>query len=77
MKIIFLLLLIGLGFIDHISENTAHSIAYFPPPLKQISSGTTPENMTCAEGLQIIVKKSSGMPACVKPDSVATLIERG
>jgi carboxymethylenebutenolidase len=77
LKIIFLLLLIGLGFIGYISENTVHSIVYFSPPLKQIASGTAPENVTCTEGLQIIIKKSSGMPACVKPDSVAALIERG
>lgn len=77
MKIIFLLLLIGLGFIGYISENTANSLAYFPPPLKQTASGIAPENVTCAEGLQIIIKKSSGIPACVKPNSVAALIERG
>ena len=52
-------------------------IAYFPPPLKQISEGTSPENVTCTEGLELIFKKSNGMPACVKPSSVSKLVERG
>ena len=52
-------------------------IAYFPPPLKQISQGTLPENVTCTEGLELVLKKSNGLPACVKPSSVEKLIERG
>ncbi|MFB5645758.1 MAG: dienelactone hydrolase family protein, partial [Nitrosopumilaceae archaeon] len=52
-------------------------IAYFPPPLKQMSQGTSPENVTCTEGLELVLKKSNGLPACVKPSSVEKLIERG
>jgi len=52
-------------------------LAYFPPPLKQISDGIPPENVTCTEGLEIIFKKSNGLPACVKPSSVSKLVERG
>lgn len=51
-------------------------LAYFPPPLKQISQGTPPDNVTCTEGLELVLKKSNGLPACVKPSSVAKLIDR-
>ncbi len=52
-------------------------IAFFPPPLKQIVSGTLPENVTCTEGLQIVYKSTTKMPACVKKDTASKLIERG
>ncbi|MFQ5573063.1 MAG: alpha/beta fold hydrolase, partial [Nitrosopumilaceae archaeon] len=52
-------------------------IAYFPPPLKQINEGVSPDHVTCTEGLELVLKKSNGMPACVKPSSVVKLIERG
>lgn len=57
--------------------DTVFSIAYFPPPLKQISDGVDPANVTCTEGLELVLKKSNGNPACLKPSSVAKLIERG
>jgi len=53
------------------------SIAYFPPPLKQISQGTEPSNVTCTEGKEIVLKQSNGLPACVNPSSVEKLIVRG
>ncbi len=52
-------------------------IAFFPPPLKQIVSGTLPENVTCTEGLQIVYKSTTNMPACVKPETVDKLMQRG
>jgi carboxymethylenebutenolidase len=58
-------------------DYTVFGIAYFPPPLKQISDGVDPVNVTCTEGLEIVLKKSNGNPACLKPSSVAKLIERG
>lgn len=56
---------------------TAYAIAYFPPPLKQIRSGTLPENVTCTEGLQLVFKSTNDNPACVKPSTVDVLIKRG
>ena len=55
----------------------ANAIAYFPPPLKQISDGVLPENVTCIEGLVIILKSSNNSPACVKLSSAEKLIQRG
>ena len=52
-------------------------ITFDLPPLKQIAYGTSRDNLTCKDGLQIIFKKSNGFPACVKPTTATKLIERG
>ena len=54
-----------------------YGVAYFPPPLKQIQDGTDPSDVTCTEGLELVMKVSNGQPACIKPSSVEKLIERG
>ena len=59
------------------ANDYSYGIAYFPPPLKQIQDGTDPTNVTCTEGLELVMKVSNGQPACVKPSSVEKLIERG
>ena len=69
--IIILSLILGLSQIT-----LAEAIAYHPPPLKQIHQGTDPGNVTCTEGLELVLKFSNGNPACLKPDSVSKLIER-
>jgi carboxymethylenebutenolidase len=55
----------------------ADAIAYFPSPLKQIKEGVNPSEVTCTEGLELVLKQSNGQPSCLKPSSVAKLIERG
>jgi len=55
----------------------ANGAAYFPPPLKQISDGIAPENVTCMEGLSLVLKTANNLPACVKPSSIEMLIQRG
>ncbi len=64
------------GMVENDFQN-AGAIAYFPPPLKQIQDGTNPTNVTCTEGLELVLKQSTGQPACLKPSSVSKLIERG
>lgn len=58
-------------------ETHDHSVAYFPPPLQQIRNGVKATSVMCTEGLELVLKQSNGQPACVKPSSVAKLIERG
>jgi hypothetical protein len=55
----------------------ANTIAYFPPPLKQILDGILPENVTCTEGLSLVIKSTNGLPSCVKHTSIEKLIQRG
>jgi len=62
---------------SQISYDYSYGIAYFPPPLKQIQDGTDPSDVTCTEGLELVMKFSNRLPACVKPSSVEKLIERG
>lgn len=57
--------------------SSVDAIAYFPPPLKQIQEGTDPSNVTCTEGLELVLKFSSGQPACIKSSSIEKLIQRG
>ena len=56
---------------------SSNSIAYFPPPLKQIREGQNPSDVTCTEGKSLVLKQSNGLPACVFASSVSKLIERG
>ncbi len=58
-------------------NSTFSSIAYFPPPLIQISQGVYPSNVTCTEGKSLVLKQSNGLPACVNPASIEKLINRG
>ena len=53
------------------------AVAYFPPPLKQISNGISPENVTCSENFSLIIKITNELPACVNHSSVDKLIQRG
>ena len=55
----------------------SYGVAYFSPPLKQIQNGIDPSDVTCTEGLELVMKSSNGQPACIKPSSVEKLIERG
>lgn len=47
------------------------------PPLKQIQDGVEPRQVQCNEGLQLLLKKSSGSAICVTPSSASTLMQRG
>ena len=46
-------------------------------PLQQFKSGIPASDIQCAQGLELVLKVEDGSPACVKPDSAITLIERG
>lgn len=63
--------------LNQMNLQQAEAIAYFPPPLKQIRDGIDPTNVTCTEGLELVLKQTNGQPACLKPSSVSKLIERG
>ena len=46
-------------------------------PLKQYLDGIPIDKIVCSSDLQLIMKKTNGKPACVQPNSVEKLIERG
>ena len=45
-------------------------------PIKQMKDGISPENILCREGLELVIR-INGMPACVKPETVDRMQERG
>jgi len=51
-------------------------IDYFPPPLKQMKQGISPDEVTCNEGLQLIMR-NGGSSACVRMETAIKLEERG
>ncbi|MDH3856130.1 MAG: hypothetical protein OES27_08430, partial [Nitrosopumilus sp.] len=73
MNLLFLLIIISSSFL--IAE--AGAIVHFPPPLKQVSEGVLPKNVTCSEGFSLIIKTAGASPACVNHTSVEKLIQRG
>lgn len=46
-------------------------------PLQQGGAGIAAGDVICAEGLELVFRSSNGAPACVRPDSVSKLQERG
>ncbi len=61
----------NIDLIRNISENN------ILPPLKQISAGIIPENVTCKDNYELIFKLVDNSPACVQPLTAQKLIERG
>ncbi|MDC8451328.1 MAG: hypothetical protein LV477_00300 [Candidatus Nitrosotalea sp.] len=47
------------------------------PPLEQLNYGISAENVSCINGLMLVLKSEDGSPACVKPKTAQKLIERG
>ena len=46
-------------------------------PRKQVAQGIAPEDVICKEGLELVFKSTNNSPACVNPQTVDKLIERG
>ncbi|HEY7367626.1 MAG TPA: PQQ-dependent sugar dehydrogenase [Nitrosopumilaceae archaeon] len=46
-------------------------------PLKQVREGTLPENVACKTGYELILKSSTGDPACVFAQTAPRLIAKG
>lgn len=72
----FLLLLLSVSLQNHASAEPENKNSLMTP-LAQAKSGIPIEKIVCKEGLQLVMKKTDGKPACLKPSSVAKLIERG
>jgi len=46
-------------------------------PLKQLKQGISLDKIICSEGLQLVLKQTTGTPHCIKESSVEKLIQRG
>jgi len=59
-------------------QNLPHEDLKVSPSLKtQIKNGISPDSIICIDGLELIFKLRDNSPACVKPSSIAKLVERG
>ncbi len=57
-----------------VGQNTP---THFNSPLKQAKMKIPINQIVCPDDLQIVMKKSNGSPACVRPTTLSVLIERG
>lgn len=46
-------------------------------PLRQFLEGISATSVNCADGLELLIKTHTGLPVCIKHNSVTKLIERG
>jgi len=46
-------------------------------PREQVKNGIDPAFVTCRESLELIFKAIDNSPACVKPESIEKLVQRG
>ncbi|MGI0041280.1 MAG: dienelactone hydrolase family protein [Nitrosopumilaceae archaeon] len=74
--VMFLLLLLSVSLQNHANAEPENKNSLLSP-LAQSKAGIPIEKIVCQEGLQIVMKKTDGKPACIKPSSAAKLIERG
>jgi hypothetical protein len=61
---------------DHIIDKCLPQTTFLVAPLKQLKTGTLATNVLCNEGLQLVVKQEK-FPACVNPEHVTRLVQRG
>ncbi|MEO9309684.1 MAG: PEFG-CTERM sorting domain-containing protein [Nitrososphaera sp.] len=47
------------------------------PPLQQVEAGVEPEHVECGTGMELLIKSTTGSPACVKPATAERLVQLG
>lgn len=76
MNIHFILILVFFAFAISLFQQDALAITTLSP-LKQIHNGITPSDVMCNNGLELVLKQTTGQSVCIKPQSVSKLIQRG
>jgi carboxymethylenebutenolidase len=71
--ILVLIILVPVIQIPIVDAQKTHILS----PIQQMKMHVPINQISCADNLQIVMKKSDGSPACVKPEDVSALIERG
>jgi carboxymethylenebutenolidase len=74
---LFVVLAIILGITLYHPGTVIAEKARILTPIQQMKTHIPINQISCSGNLEIVMKKSDGSPACVKPASVAILIERG
>lgn len=68
---------ISKSFMYTVSNQSGESITPISSPLAQFKSGIAANDVKCQQGLHLVLKTEDGTPACVKPDTITKLVERG
>ncbi len=58
-------------------ENFVISQENIPSPLHQVNTGTNPEEIECGNDKQLVIRKTTGTPACVSPANASRLLLAG
>lgn len=59
--------------VDHVNHMVANTV---DSPLKQLKSGTKPEDVYCDVGFQLVLRSSDNSPACIKKSDVSDFVLR-
>jgi hypothetical protein len=68
---------ISKSFLFTITNPTSQTIPVISSPLKQFKSGIAAQDVTCKEGLQLVIKAKDSSPACVQSSTAAKLVTLG
>jgi len=50
---------------------------FLPPPLKLYKAGVLVEEISCKQGMSLLIKATNDFPACIKQNSIEKLVTRG
>ncbi len=64
-------------YISYGEPTTGFPILSTIHPLQQSKSGINPQDITCNQGLQLVIKSEDNSPACVKESSIDRLARQG
>lgn len=77
MAIICLVAILTVLHASHVYADMESSSTAILSPLNQFQSGTAPKDVTCNNGLALILSATDGSPACVMPASIPRLFSQG
>jgi len=63
--------------INELRDNAREARESRVSPYEQMSMGLDTTEIVCAEGLELVIKISNGLPRCLNPDTVVMLLDRG
>ncbi|TAK15906.1 MAG: hypothetical protein EPO37_09420 [Nitrosarchaeum sp.] len=74
--------IIGVNYPEYMGENACNGkhdppFAYLLSPLKQFKTGLASADISCKGNLTVVIKTSTGSPACVKPEHVERFLSNG
>lgn len=70
------ILFAGIILILSFGVSIAYSESLILAPLQQLKNGLSSEQITCIDGLKLVLKKTNDNPACVKPKTLQKLVDR-